>query len=364
MNRYHYYIVNKMAFRGHPDKVCDQISDALVDAYLKQDNESRCNIQTVGTKGTIVLTGDVITKAEVDVNSVVKFVLEDVGYSTEYVIVDEIRKYSHGDVGKVITEITAKNCEVVGYAQRSWGGTYTPTAMKILQDFVQEYDKLRKIDKRFLPDGEVQLLGQYNSENNRLHEVSRVIISYQSTGKNQRETDMILERIFNNVCYKYYDDDYQWHLRGEKYTFNPAGAFSVGGFERKSGATGRQVTSDSYHSFASVCERCFSGKDPASIERAASYKAREIAINFLKNYDNAEECTVRISYGERSIEPLAIRIFDQNKQEYYLYDLLKGECIPENIIENLRLNDPNAVSFYETAKYGHFGDRKFTWEVR
>ena len=155
------FFTNEIVFRGHPDKVCDQISDALLDAYLEQDPTSRCGIENMGGKGKIFITGEVSSTAKVDVESVVKEVLSDVGYSTNYEIINNIGVQSSDIAQGVDIGGAGDQGMMFGYACRDTHN-YIPMAMYILQSLSMYYDLLRLKDKRFLPDGKAKITGCYD----------------------------------------------------------------------------------------------------------------------------------------------------------------------------------------------------------
>ena len=244
---------NEIVFRGHPDKVCDQISDALLDAYLEKDKNARCGIEVMGGKGKIFITGEVTSSAEVDVQNVVKRVLKDVGYETNYEIINNLGKQSHDIALGTNDEVggAGDNGMMFGYACRDTE-EMLPLAMVILQKLSMTYDTLRQNDKRFLPDGKAQITGKYTSEG-KLAGIKTFTICYQNTEQEREKTDEIIIRICNEICAKY-------NIKVEKYLINPTGKFLIGGFSGDAGLTGRKIVVDSYHSFASVGGGAFSGK--------------------------------------------------------------------------------------------------------
>ena len=339
---------NEIVFRGHPDKVCDQISDALLDEYIKGDKKSRCAIETVGGKGKIFITGEVTSNAKVDVEHVVKRVLKDVGYLTDYEIINNI--------GIQSTDIAlGTNDEVLGAGDQGmmFGYAcddnlfYLPTAMVILKELSKEYDNLLKVDNRFKSDGKAQITGYYD-EDMKLIKIKTFTISYQNTEKERESTDKIIIDICNNICSKY-------NIEVEEYLINPTGKFEIGGFLGDAGLTGRKIVVDSYQGFAPVGGGAFSGKDPTKVDRSGAYKARLIAIYYLRKY-NLKWCRVQLSYAIGIRKPLAIYI-DSDKgvlnDEVTInkYSSLYEECEPKNIIDDLDLLNE---SFYERSKFGHF----------
>ena len=335
---------NEIVFRGHPDKVCDQISDAILDECLRQDKFSRCGIEVMGGKGKIFITGEVTTKANLDVSKITKRVLSDIGYSTNYEIVNNLGLQSSDIALGTNEEVlgAGDNGMMFGYATRDTE-EYLPVAMVILQNLSKAYDELRKKDKRFLPDGKAQITGIY--ENNKLIKIKTFTICYQNTELERNETDNILINIVNNLCEKY-------TLEVEEFLINPTGRFEIGGFNGDAGLTGRKIVVDSYQSFAPVGGGAFSGKDPTKVDRSGAYKAREIAKNILINKKEYNWCEVQLSYSIGIEEPMAIYI-KTDKGDIDISPELYEECKPRNIIKDLNLR---SVCYEERAKYGHFRD--------
>ena len=339
---------NEIVFRGHPDKVCDQISDALLDEYIKGDKKSRCAIETVGGKGKIFITGEVTSNTKVNVEDVVKSVLKDVGYLTDYEIINNIGIQSKDIALGTNDEVLGAGDQgmMFGYACDD-NLFYLPTAMVILKELSMEYDKLLKVDNRFKSDGKAQITGYYD-ENMKLIKIKIFTISYQNTEKERKSTDKIIIDICNNICSKY-------NVEVEEYLINPTGKFEIGGFLGDAGLTGRKIVVDSYQGFAPVGGGAFSGKDPTKVDRSGAYKARLIAIYYLKKY-NLKWCKVQLSYAIGIRKPLAIYI-DSDKgvlnDEVTInkYSSLYEECEPKNIIDDLNLLNE---CFYERSKYGHF----------
>ena len=340
---------NEIVFRGHPDKVADQISDAILDEYLKQDPYTRAGIETVGGKGKIFVTGEVATNANVNISEVVKAVLEDVGYnSSAYEIIDNVGKQSPDIAQGVDIGGAGDNGMMFGYACDDTS-ILLPTAQVILQEFSREYDKLRKTLSGFLPDGKAQITGYYD-DNFKLKKIKTFTICYQNTEDSRITTDEIIKNIALNIC-KIYSVDV------EEFLINPTGKFFIGGFEGDAGLTGRKIVVDSYQSFANVGGGAFSGKDPTKVDRSGAYKARQLAKRYLQKYD-LKWCEVQLSYAIGKAEPLAIYI-DSNIGNIDPSQELYKECTPQNIIRDLNLRQP---IYKATSMFGHFGDNNFKWE--
>ena len=347
---------NEIVFRGHPDKVCDQISDALLDAFLSGDSSSRCGIEVMGGKGRIFITGEVTSAAKVDVEAVVMRVLKEVGYVNgdnaenltpsgtlaDFEIVNNLGVQSQDIALGTNDEVGGAGDQGMMFGFACDDNTeYKPTAMVIMQEFSKFYDELRQKDSRFLADGKTQLTGEYD-DNMRLTKIKDWTISYQNTETDRAETDQILIDKAREIAGKY-------GVEVEKFLVNPTGKFLIGGFMGDAGLTGRKIVVDSYQSFAPVGGGAFSGKDPSKVDRSAAYKAREIAVDYLKRY-NLHSCEVQLSYAIGIAEPLAIYINGDGKSitpDPELY----AACTPKNIIKDLDLLHKK---YEDTAKFGHF----------
>ena len=332
---------NEIVFRGHPDKVCDQISDALLDKYLKGDKNSRCGIEVVGGKHAIYVTGEVSSKSKVDVNLVVRKVLREVGYNKSYYIINDLGVQSSDIALGTNNEVmgAGDQGQMFGYACNDTK-EYLPTAQVILQKLSREYDKLRLRDNRFKSDGKAQITGYY--EGNKLTRIKTFTISYQNIELDRKETDNIIKNMVINICNEY-------NIEVEEFLINPTGRFEIGGFEGDAGLTGRKILVDNYQSFSKVGGGAFSGKDPTKVDRSGAYKARLIAIDYLKKY-NLKWCEVELCYAIGKRKPLSISI-DSNIGIIEPNKKLYTECEPHNIIKDLKLLDK---CYYDSAKFGHF----------
>ena len=332
---------NEIVFRGHPDKVCDQISDAILDAYLAHDKRARVAAETMGGKGKIFISGEITSKAAVDVESVVRRVLNDVGYdATQYEIVNNLGQQSPDIAMGVDMGGAGDNGMMFGYACDDTP-QLLPKAMVILQEFSRFYDLLRQQDPRFLPDGKCQITGAYDDDF-RLRRITTFTICYQNIETEREETDRILVNKAREICNSY-------GVEIDEILLNPTGRFRIGGFEADTGLTGRKIVVDNYHSFANVGGGAFSGKDPTKVDRSGAYKAREIAKEYLQEY-GLRWCEVQLSYAIGRDRPLALYI-NSDRGYFDPPDSLYDECRPANIIRDLDLLN---VKYEELAKFGHF----------
>lgn len=333
---------NEIVFRGHPDKVCDQISDSILDEYLKKDKFSRCAIEVMGGKGKIFITGEVTSKTKVNVTDIVKRVLNDVGYQEEYEIINNLGKQSK-DIA------LGTNKEVGGAGDQGMMFGYAcddtkellPTAMVILQKLSMWYDEERKRCPYLYSDGKAQITGYYDDDM-KLQKIKYFTISYQNDELHRDETDEKIKQKCLEIC-KYYDIDI------EEFLINPTGKFLIGGFNADAGLTGRKIVVDSYQSFAKVGGGAFSGKDPSKVDRSAAYKAREIAKQYLKKH-NLKWCSVQLSYAIGIEKPLAVYI-NSNLGDIKVDESLYEKCTPNNIIKDLKLYKP---LYEQKARFGHF----------
>jgi len=335
---------NEIVFRGHPDKVCDQISSAILDECLRQDESSRCGIETVGGKGKIFITGEITTKAVLDVPAIARRVLRDIGYRDDYEIIDNIGKQSSDIALGTNDEIAGAGDQgmMFGYACNDTK-QMLPKAMVILQELSKEYDKLVHSHEDFYPDGKAQITGIYDDDFN-LESIKDFTISYNNSEKNRAVTDKILEDIARKLCAQY-------GIEVERFLINPTGRFLIGGFEGDAGLTGRKIVVDAYQSFANVGGGCMNGKDPTKVDLSGAYMARKYAKELLKKYD-LKWCEVQLSYAIGLRRPLAIYI-DSDKgnlvPEEQMYE--RGE--PRHIIEELDLLH---MCYEKQAMFGHFTD--------
>ena len=335
-----YYYSNEIVWRGHPDKVCDQISMAILAECMRQDKNTRAGIEVMGGKGCIFITGEVTTKAKVDVVEITKKTLADIGYRTDYKIIDNIGKQSEDIALGTNDEVGGAGDQgmMFGYACNDTK-QMLPTAMVMLQELAAWYDELRKKDTRFLPDGKCQITGKYG-ENKNLISITDWTISYQNTELEREATDAIIINKAKEIAAKY-------GVEVERFLVNPTGKFLIGGFDGDAGLTGRKIVVDAYEGFSLVGGGCLNGKDPTKVDFSGAHKAREIACRFLENHKWVE---VQLSYAIGLAKPLAIYIHSDEgdiEAPKELYD----ECTPARIIKDLNMKE---MDFVELAKFGHF----------
>lgn len=345
---------------GHPDKLCDQISDAVLDAYLKEDPKSRVAIETVGSHGKVFVTGEVTSKGIVEIEPIIKRLAGEVEAEVRIV------KQSPEIAGGVDTGGAGDQGIMVGYATNE-----TPELLPL--EVVLSRRLNQHLYEKWPYDGKTQVTLSDRK-------IDSVVASFQNAPKVKLEKEVKnwLEKHSNQELshldeirgseetryepYKAYgeyrgdDADKEVRQKRKFYTLhvNPAGDWSQGGFDADAGLTGRKLIVDNYGPRVPIGGGCFSGKDPSKVDRSAAYMARKIALDYLKKYD-ANEVHCSLAYAIGYHEPLEASVTIDGKEE-----VVKGyDLTPNGIIEFLNLRRP----IYEgTARYGHFGHSEFPWE--
>ena len=336
-----YLFSNEIVFRGHPDKVCDQISGAILDECLKQDPFTRAGIEVVGGKKKIFITGELTTKAKINIRNIVKRVLSDIGYNyKKYKIIIDLSKQSPDIALGVDNDGAGDQGIIYGYACNDTS-KYLPLAMVILKEFAQQYDNLRKLKPYvFLPDGKAQITGVYNKR--KLKRINTFVINYQNSEMLRDKTDKVVIALAKKICAKY-------KITVDRFIVNNSGKFALGGFEADSGLTGRKIVVDTYQGFARHGGGNMNGKDPTKIDLSASYKARDIAKRLLIA-NKLKWCEVQLSYVIGGGKPLAIYI-TSDRGVIVPDESLFDECTPARMISDLKLREPQ---YENKASFGHF----------
>ncbi|MCA9334617.1 methionine adenosyltransferase domain-containing protein [Candidatus Saccharibacteria bacterium] len=311
----------------HPDKICDQISDALLDAHLQQDPDARVAIDVAGGHGTVFVTGEVTSKAtSINVSEIVRRIAGDVE------VIEHIFAQSHEIAQGVDIGGAGDQGIMVGYA--------TSETVELLPLEVVLARRLNQsLYERWPYDGKTQVTLEDN-------EVVSVVASFQNAPKND-----LLEHITSWLTHEPLAN--QKHITTEIHA-NPAGDWNIGGFDADAGLTGRKLVVDNYGPRIPIGGGAFSGKDPSKVDRSAAYAARKVAIDYLKK-EKAKEVFVYVAYAIGHDQPLeATVVVDGKEKRVEGYDLS-----PNGIIQLLELKRP---IYEETARYGHFGHPEFSWE--
>ena len=306
---------------GHPDKLCDRISDKILDTCLEQDSESRVAIETAGGHGSVHLTGEITTNAELDYESIVKEVsgIDKVTHN----VVKQSNEIARGvDIGGA-----GDQGIMVGYACDE-NDEYIP------QEYYLARNLCRFLYDRFGGDGKTQI----TADN---HLITHIVTSFQNTTKSELEMAV-------NEWMEWETDDIKIHC-------NPAGDWSQGGFDADAGLTGRKLVVDNYGPRVPIGGGAYSGKDPSKVDRSAAYMARHIALKELKDR-NLSECWVYLSYAIGEKEPLQSTATDGKTS----WDISgKYPVYPNEIIDFLDLKKP---IYYETSQWGAYGNG-FKWDL-
>jgi len=335
------YYSNEIVFRGHPDKVCDQISARLLQEYVNGDVNTRAGIEVCGGKGTIFITGEVTSNVEVDVVEVTAQVLKEIGYNQKYNVINNIGKQSQDISIGVDNGGAGDQGMMFGYACDD-NSRYVPTAMLILQELSIGYEDLKRKNENFLPDGKAQITGIYDDDFN-LVEIKDFVISYQNKEENRADTDAMIMDLARKIANSH-------NIAIEKFHINPTGRFLIGGFDGDAGLTGRKIVVDAYHSFANVGGGCMNGKDVSKVDFSAAHMARKIAKDILI-VKGLKWCEVQLSYAIGIAKPLAIYI-DSDIGSIMPNDSLYEDCEPNNI---KKIFPPDKFNYELMAAFGHFG---------
>ncbi len=353
---------------GHPDKVADQISDAILDALLQEDPESRVAVETLVTTGLAVVSGEVTTNAYVDVQDVVREVIEQIGYTKASYrfdadscgVLSTIHKQSP-DIARGVDRAGAGDQGMMfGYATRETP-EFMPMPLQFSHNLLKELARIRKHTDQMPylgPDSKSQVTIEYD-EHNQPRRIHTIVLSTQHDEGVEQE--LIHSDIKNHLVEKVLpaellDDETKYHI-------NPTGKFVIGGPHGDTGLTGRKIIVDTYGGFGAHGGGAFSGKDPSKVDRSAAYAARHIAKNLVAA-ELADECLVQLAYAIGVPEPVSIHVnsYGTGKMsDPELASLVEKtfDCTPAGIINRFRLKRP---IYRKTAAYGHFGREGFPWE--
>ena len=369
-SRNRYLFTSESVTEGHPDKIADQISDAILDACLTEDPSSRVACETLTATGLIVIAGEITTKAYVDFQTLVRGTISSIGYnnalygfdSNTCAVISSINKQS-GDIAMgVDTGGAGDQGMMFGYACNETA-ELMPAPISLAHKLTMRLSQVRKNGTLpFLrPDGKSQVTVEYDA-NGKVARVDAVVISTQhaETVGNDELRAGILKHVIQAVIPPHLLDEYT------HYHINPTGRFVIGGPMGDTGLTGRKIIVDTYGGMGRHGGGAFSGKDPTKVDRSAAYMARHIAKNIVAG-GLADRCEVQLAYAIGVAKPVSVRVdtFGSAKvDESTIPDLIRAhfKLTPRGIIESLDLRRP---IYKKTAAYGHFGrnDPDFTWEA-
>jgi len=375
VNKRNFSFTSESVTEGHPDKVCDQISDAVLDDVIRQDPGGRVACETFITIGLVVVGGEITTKGWVDLQKLVRNVLTNIGYTnTKYgfdartcAILNAIGRQSEDIAQGVNAGGAGDQGSMIGYAC-SETPELMPLPIMLAHKLTRKLAEVRKkgIINYLGPDGKSQVTVEY--QNGKPVVVDRAVIAAQhteevvdKTGKkmNEEARKEITEKVIIPTLGEFYDP------RKTKLFINETGKFVIGGPQSDTGMTGRKIIVDTYGGMAAHGGGAFSGKDPTKVDRSGSYMARYIAKNIVAS-ELADKCMVQLAYVIGVAEPVCVDVntFGTGKvPEERLMELVKKRfaLTPQGMIKALNLLRP---IYQKTAAYGHFGreEEEFTWE--
>lgn len=331
---------------GHPDKICDQISDAILDECLRQDTQSRVAIESFGAHGQLVIAGELTTTAKLDFKKIARQVYADIGHADNLKITTNVVQQSPDISQGVDTGGAGDQGIMYGYAT-SETEQYMPRAVVLVHQLAQGLERLRRENPKFTwlkPDGKTQITIEKNV-------IKSVLVSCQHDEK-------ISQSEIRALVIKYLIRPIIGSLKDIEVLINPTGQFIKGGFEADTGLTGRKIMVDTYCGLAPHGGGAFSGKDATKVDRSAAYMARFVAKNLVA-HGHAKKCLVSVAYAIGRVEPLMVEAINEDGKSLVRYLKNKFDFRPAAIIERLGLRQP---IYLQTAAYGHFGKADLPWE--
>ena len=371
-----YFFTSESVSEGHPDKICDKISDTILDAYLSEDKDSRVAVETLVTTNLVVISGEVRSEAKIsenDIESITRNVIKDIGYNfgdfnyQNVTIMTRLHEQSP-DIARGVDAV-GNSSEGAGDQGIMFGYACNETTELMPATLSYSHQILKNLaDKRknniiqgLLPDSKSQLTLFY--ENDQPKYIDSIVVSSQHT---EDTTQEYLNEQIAVLCKDILPSD--WYTEKTKLLVNPTGNFVIGGPVGDTGLTGRKIIVDTYGGASPHGGGAFSGKDPTKVDRSAAYVARYLAKNIVHS-GISEKCTIQLSYAIGISEPLSIFVdlhgnkkVEASKLEKFIKD--RFDLSPRGIINMLGLSNP---IFSETSSYGHFGrvpneNGCFTWE--
>ena len=357
---------------GHPDKICDKVSDALLDEFLKQDPNSRVAVETMTTTGIVVVAGEVTTKAKFDIQDIVRKTIREIGYDKPEYGFDadtcSVLVSIHAQSPDISQGVTATDNKDQGAGDQGLMFGYAvneskelmPLPILLAHQLTRRLSELRKNKELswVRPDGKSQVTIEY--EDGKPKKIETIVISTQHSPdiSNDEIRKQIIEKVIKPVCGQWWHDKIKIHV-------NPTGRFVIGGPPGDSGLTGRKIIVDTYGGSGRHGGGAFSGKDPSKVDRSACYMCRYIAKNIVAG-GLAEKCEVQVAYAIGVAEPVSLMVntFGTSKiSEEEIENLVRKhfDMRPSAIITQLDLKRP---IYKDTAAFGHFGrtDVTLPWE--
>jgi S-adenosylmethionine synthetase len=364
-----YLFTSESVTEGHPDKIADQISDAVLDSVLSEDSTGRVACETLVTTGLVVIAGEITTDAHVDFSQVARETVREIGYTRA--------KYGFDcDTCAVLTAVDKQSPDIAQGVNTGGAGDQglmfgfacneteelMPLPIQLAHRLARRLADLRRNDAMpyLRPDGKSQVTVEYRD--GRPFRIDAVVISTQHAPEVSNE--QLREEVLEQVIYATVPEELRDN--STKYHINPTGRFVIGGPQGDAGLTGRKIIVDTYGGYAPHGGGAFSGKDPTKVDRSAAYMARYIAKNIVAA-GLAERCLVQLAYAIGVADPVSVLVDTSGTgriSEGNLSTLVRElfQLTPQGIIETLNLRQP---IYRKTAAYGHFGrmEEGFTWEI-
>ena len=361
-----YYFTSESVTEGHPDKICDNISDTILDECLKQDRESRVAIETFVSNNNVTIAGQITTKANINIEQIVREKLKEIGYDNAKTDIDYRTCKSNIDITKQSPDI-ALGVDVGGAGDQGimFGyacdetPNYMPYAIYMAHKLSKRLTYVRKqgIIPYLRPDGKTQVTVEYEDEKPKRIETILISTQHLETADLKQLKEDIIEKVIKEEIPENMIDE------NTKIYVNPTGRFVIGGPLGDTGLTGRKIIVDTYGGYARHGGGCFSGKDASKVDRSAAYMLRFIAKNIVAN-GYAKKCEIQVSYAIGMKEPLSIYVNTfgtGTKTDEEIVELIKQkfDLTPDGIINYLDLKQP---IYEDTTNYGHFGKENLPWE--
>lgn len=332
---------------GHPDKICDQISDAILDACIKRDPNARVAVETFGSHGLLVIGGEITTRANhIDFAEIARKVYSEIGHKDDLKILTNVVKQSSDISQGVDTGGAGDQGIMYGFATDETS-QYLPEPLVKVHQLAAGLEKLRKESPKFFwlkPDGKTQITVKNGK-------IKSVLVSAQH---DENIAGAEIKKLLTDYLIKPFIGD----ISDIEILVNPTGKFAVGGFEADTGLTGRKLMVDTYGGLIPHGGGCFSGKDPTKVDRSAAYMARFAAKNIVAG-GFAKQCLVSVAYAIGRAEPLMVEAVNEKGKNLDKLVKEKFDFRPQAIIDRLNLRRP---IYQETAAYGHFTKPHLPWE--